>query len=260
MAEPLPQFRALQYAFAAHIRDPAANAAPAGIEERRLQIYRELFFNNIENLLSIGFPVIKQLYGEVRWRHLLCRFYAEHESHTPLFTELGREFHRYLLTRNERGEPDPPFLAELAHYEWVELALSIDEHEIDAIEHDPAGDVIAGPALVSPLAWLLEYRYPVHRIRADFQPNSAPEHATHLIVARNRRDQIVFTEANPLSFKLLEILQANPGVSGLQVAQALVQALGPTDPQALIAAATGALLQFKQRDILLGTLLPNHPD
>ncbi|PIV32614.1 MAG: DUF2063 domain-containing protein [Lysobacterales bacterium CG02_land_8_20_14_3_00_62_12] len=260
MASAGSPFQALQYAFAAHLRDPQAHAAPAGIEERRLQIYRELFFNNIENLLSIGFPVIKQLYGEHRWQHLLRRFYAEHESHTPLFTELGREFHRYLLARNERGEPDPPFLAELAHYEWVELALTIDEHEIAAIEHDPQGDVIAGPALVSPLAWLLEYRYPVHRIRADFQPTAVPAEATFLIVSRNRDDQIVFTEANPLSFKLLELLKANPGVSGLDVAQALVQALNPEDPQTLIAAATQALRQFRQRDILLGTLVPKPTD
>jgi hypothetical protein len=42
----LPEFQRKQYEFAAHIRDPEKNAAPPGIEDRRLAIYRDLFFNN----------------------------------------------------------------------------------------------------------------------------------------------------------------------------------------------------------------------
>ncbi|HKX55116.1 MAG TPA: putative DNA-binding domain-containing protein, partial [Xanthomonadales bacterium] len=36
-------------AFAAHIRNPAVAPAPADVEDRRMQIYRDLFFNNICN-------------------------------------------------------------------------------------------------------------------------------------------------------------------------------------------------------------------
>ena len=48
----------LQTSFAAHIRDPQNVAAPEGIEDRRMSVYRNLFFNNICNLLSSNFPVL----------------------------------------------------------------------------------------------------------------------------------------------------------------------------------------------------------
>lgn len=39
-------------ALAAHVRDPAHHAGPVGIEERRLRVYRELVFNNLQGLLD----------------------------------------------------------------------------------------------------------------------------------------------------------------------------------------------------------------
>ena len=50
------------YEFAAHIRDPENKPAPENIEDRRMGIYRDLFFNNIEGFLSGTFPVLKRLY------------------------------------------------------------------------------------------------------------------------------------------------------------------------------------------------------
>ena len=44
--------RAQQLAFARHVRDPDAHPAPAGVEDRRLRVYRELFQNNIATLLG----------------------------------------------------------------------------------------------------------------------------------------------------------------------------------------------------------------
>lgn len=252
--EPQASFKDLQYRFAAHLRDPVANPPPPGIEDRRLQIYRDLFFNNIESMLSTGFPVIRRILGKPAWLHLVRRFYAEHESHTPLFSEIGREFQRYLQARAERGEADHPFLVELAHYEWVELALSLDEREIDGIEHDPDGDVVEGATVVSPLMWLLQYRFAVHQIRADFLPQEAPTQPTFLVVSRRRNDDIIFTELTALSYKLLEVLKANPGVTGLDVIEALVGALGVADPAAMTEAAKGMLNGFRERDILLGTM------
>lgn len=248
-----PAFKTLQYRFAAHLRDPLANAAPEGIEERRLQIYRDLFINNVDTLIGTGFPVIKRILGRDAWKKLIRRFYAEHQSHTPLFPEIGREFQRYLQARAERGEDDHPFLVELAHYEWVELALSLDENEIDRIEHDRDGDVLTGAPVVSPLVWLLQYRFPVHQIREDFLPQQPSEVPNFLVVSRNRRDDIVFTELNALSFKLLEVLKANPGVTGLDVIDALVSALGVADAEAMSEAAKAMLLRFRERDIILGT-------
>jgi hypothetical protein len=70
---------------------------------------------------------------------------------------------RYLETRQQQDRGDPPFLLELAHYEWAELALSLEEAEIADVPHDPAGDPLEEVVVVSPLAWVLGYRFPVQR-------------------------------------------------------------------------------------------------
>ena len=41
-------FIEIQNEFMAHIREPKKNKKPSGIEDRRMSIYRDLFFNNIE--------------------------------------------------------------------------------------------------------------------------------------------------------------------------------------------------------------------
>src|SRR5687768_2557021 len=169
--KPSPMADALreqQYALAHHVRDPAANAPPPGIEDRRLAIYRDLFLNGIESLLAGNFPVIRRTLGDDAWRALVRRFYAEHRCRTPLFTEVGREFVQYLEGRDEV----PPWLHELAHYEWVELALQISDEPLPP--HDPAGDVLAGKPVLSPHAWALAYSWPVPRIGPDFQPGTMP--------------------------------------------------------------------------------------
>jgi hypothetical protein len=248
--------QALQREFARHLRDPQLFPPPDGLEDRRLQIYRELFYNNIENLLATNFPVIRQLLGDHRWHALVRDYYREHAAHTPLFTEIGREFQRYLESRVDAGRGDAPYLVELAHYEWLELALALDEHEIDEVEHDPDGDLLAQAPVLSPLAWVFSYRWPVQRIGPAYQPHELPAQPTHLALVRNRADEISFLELSPLAKVLIDLLKENPGVAGLDLAQALAEALPQYPGDAIIAGAGQSLREFRARDILLGTIAP----
>jgi hypothetical protein len=179
---PPEKLAAQQSRFAAHIRNPDKSAAPADVEDRRMAIYRDLFFNNIRKFLSTNFPVLRQLYSDGDWDILVRDFFTEHRCRTPLFPELPREFLQYLQEVRQTREGDPPFMLELAHYEWAELALSLDQHEFSNVAADPEGDLLDGIPVLSPLAWPLSYRFPVHRIRPDYQPAEAPAKATHLLV------------------------------------------------------------------------------
>ena len=69
-----------QYRFAAHIRDPANNPAPDGIEDRRLAIYRELFFNNVSKFLASTFRVIRKILGEEAWIRLMRDYFAKRRA------------------------------------------------------------------------------------------------------------------------------------------------------------------------------------
>ena len=60
-------FKKHQYEFTAHIRDPEKNPNPANIEARRMQIYSNLFFNNVEDFISNTYPVLKSITPEDKW-------------------------------------------------------------------------------------------------------------------------------------------------------------------------------------------------
>jgi uncharacterized protein len=254
LPEAPPRLKAQQFGFAAHLRDPERAPAPEGLEERRLQIYRELFYNNIEGLLASNFPVIRKLLGDDRWHRLIRDFYREHRCHTPLFPELGKELLRYLQTREEAGRGDPPFLLELAHYEWIELALALDEQELAEVPHDPEGDLLAAVPVPSPLAWPLAYAWPVQQLRADFQPAQAPPLPTFLLVVRGRDDKVQFKAIDALGFQLMQALHDNAaGSSGRALLEALAARLGAPDVPAFVAAGAGLLEQLRRRDAVLGT-------
>ena len=243
----------LQREFAAHLRDPAQHPAPAGIEDRRLQVYRELFFNNVAGLLAGTFPVLHALLGADRWERLARDFYREHRCHTPLFLEVPREFLEYLdCERGVRAE-DPPFLGELAHYEWVELALAIDEQDLAAVAADPAGDLLAGVPVVSPLAWPLAYRFPVHRLGPEFQPAEPPPEPSFYIARRDRDGHVGFLQANAVMLRLVERLQQHPDLTGAAQLDALAGELPQLGRDAVLHGGTAALRELCAAEVVLGT-------
>jgi uncharacterized protein len=244
---------ALQYRFTAHIRDPEHQPAPEGIEDRRMAIYRDLVYSNMESFISSNFPVIRSLYNDADWSVLARDFFREHQCHTPLFPEFAREFLRYLETRQQQGRGDPPFLLELAHYEWAELALSLEETEITDVAHDPDGDPLNGIPVVSPLAWVLGYRFPVQHISPAFRPAEMPAEPTWILLVRGRNDEVRFHEVNALSAMLIERLQENTELSGLQCLDALLAAHAAGDGGALREAGKAVLAELKEREAILGT-------
>lgn len=228
-----------QMAFAAHIRDPQRHAAPDGIEDRRMAIYRDLFFDSLASLLSGNFPVIRSTLGEDAWRALVRKFYAEHRCTTPLFTEVAKEFVDWLASNT----PDPAWLPELAQYEWVELALAISDAPLPP--HDPNGDVVDGIPVASPHAWPLAYHWPVHRIGPDHVPNERPDTPTLLLVRRDDAGDVRFSELTPLAFRLLVAIDDNDaGRTGAE----LLRELGGD-----LAAGTALLRRLRTDGILLGT-------
>ncbi|MCV6604543.1 MAG: putative DNA-binding domain-containing protein, partial [Porticoccaceae bacterium] len=189
-------FQDSQFAFAAHLRNPKHNPAPPDIEDRRMGIYRELIYNNIENFIASGFPVLKTLYSEADWHAMVRDFVSRHQSATPYFLEISQEFLRYLQEEHQQQPCDPAFLLELAHYEWVELALDVSPESLPAEQEISESDLLQRHPVVSPLAWRLSYQYPVHQLGPEHQPQEPPQNPTFLVVYRNRSERVRFMEAN----------------------------------------------------------------
>ena len=241
-------FTDTQYQFASHIRDPEHNPAPDNIEQRRMAIYRELFYNNIEGFVSNAFPVLREISSDETWHAMIRDFMVKHHCKTPLFHEIAREFLAYL--DDERNlENDPPFIKELAHYEWVELALSVSDAEVKELDLGEIQDVLNTKFNTSPLAWPLMYNYAVHQIGPDFQPHEPNATPVFLMVYRSNDDKVTFMELNPVSARLIDLL--NEGITGQEAATSIAKELQHPNPQVVIDGATALLSDWLQRGILV---------
>lgn len=241
----------LQQQFSAHIRDPEQHAAPTDIEDRRMTIYRELFYNNIEGFISGNFPVIRKLFSEQGWHKLVRRFFRDYRCHTPLFPEIPREFIRFL--EQEQPSKSKPFLLELAHYEWVEMALEIDNNSLDLDKIDCDGDLLEGKPVLSPQAWLLRYEWPVHKISPDYQPITLPSKPTFILINRNPADKVEFTHLNQVSARLLELIKNDSSSSGMDCLQQIATELGRENDPIVIKTGRDLLQNFRQQQVILGT-------
>ena len=241
-------FKAKQQEFAAYIRNPANNPAPADIKPQRMSMYRELFFNNVESFLSSNFPVLRKIMGDPAWFELAQDFFARHPCKSPYFSEIPEEFLAYL--QNERHNPDDfPFLLELAHYEWVEMALAVAKEEV-VIDHHNTASVLNNNIKLSPLAWPLVYQYPVQLISPDFLPTIAPEQPTFLIVYRNQDDEVNFIQITALTYRLLQIIQENEGMPAEVYVQQVANESNHPEPALIIEAGLRILQDLAEKTII----------
>jgi hypothetical protein len=234
---------------ARHVRDPQHHAPPPGIEARRLAVYRQLFLGNVESLLAGGFPVIRGSLEADKWQALVQGFYADYRCQTPLFTELAAEFVSYLEEGVGHASGMPSWLAELAHYEWVESALLLSDAREP--EHDPEGDLLEGVPLLSPLAWPLAYHWPVCDIGPGHLPQEAPLQPTLLLAQRRDDQRVHFSRLAPLAHALLVSLQERDA-SGRQHLAALAEAIG-VEEATILPQGQVLLENLREQKVLLGT-------
>ena len=249
-----PGFIQTQYAFTRHIRDPQHVPCPADVEQRRMRIYSELFYNNVESFIADSFPVLRQITDDEAWHEMIRDYFQRHKAKTPLFPELPREFLYYLEHERQASEQDYPFMLELAHYEWLELALSLSELEPD--QEIIQGDLLHGVPVLSPLAWLFSYRYPVHQIGPDFLPDEAPQQPSYLLLYRDAEDEVHFMELNPVTARLIHLIQENAQQSSEQMLLEIAREIQHPEPGLVIQAGMDILQDLQTRGVVLG-VLPN---
>jgi hypothetical protein len=245
----LPEFQRHQLAFTAHIRDPKAHPRPAGVEARRMKIYNELLYNNIESFLLACFPVLRQMLGSRKWGKLVRTFFSTHRSRTPYFRQIPDEFVQFLQNEWTPPEGYPPFVLALAHYEWIELVLSVSNCSTDRAV-DAGGDLLNGIPVLNPVLANLNYEWPVHRIapRRKVQPVE-----TYLLVFRDAADRVQFIEINAFTARLLALLE--PGkLSGCSALQQIAAESHHPDPALILQAGSALLDDLRARGAILGTV------
>lgn len=244
----LLSFKQHQANFTTYIRDPKHFPMPQDVKSERMAMYAELIFNNVESFLSSNFPVLKKIFTAQQWLQLVRDFFSQHASKSPYFSEIPQEFLAYL--QDERNNPnDYPFLLELAHYEWVEMALSIATDEL--VINSNIENLLDNRILLSPLAWLLGYQFPVQQISPNFLPTEAPEQPTLLIVYRNQLDDVKFITINAITYTLLDKIQENPGLCTRDyLLQVALEIQSGNDDGLVIAGGLQILKELAEKNII----------
>ena len=243
------QFQQIQQAFIAHIKDPLHKPAPQGIESRRLAIYRELFFNNVQGFISSAFPVLKTLYSDVGWQKIVRQFFIDYQCSSPYFLHIAEHFLHYLQQDYQLQADDPVFLLELAHYEWAELYLATKQLTQPEAPLNRA-QVTQQPLQLSQLSMLLAYPYQVHRISSAYQPVTAGDVQCYLLY-RNSADDVKFVLINQLTAALLHCLQQAPGSTLSQLVAQLLPVLPQFNATVLEQGAQTILQDFAAKGVLV---------
>jgi hypothetical protein len=236
-----------QMAFTRHIRDPQNASPPEGISERGMAVYNEIVFNNIESSVAACFPVLKKVLGEDVWLRLVREFFIHQPCTTPIFREIPEAFLAYI----NRVSGLPPYVQNLAHYEWVELYLAYADENIDWAQIDTDADLLDSPVAFVPAMALLSYDYPVHQISPENIPVSALEASLNLLVFRDAQDNVKFVELNPMTAALIEDLQDGQ-LSARQALIGIASVMDFDDVDAIVDFGLDVLNDLKSQGAILG--------
>lgn len=246
-----PKFFAIQRKFLASIRDPNNAVKPDDIPNERLQVYQNLIHDGIDDILSSAFPVLYSILEKDHWQEMINEFIIKHRSIHPIYYEIPQEFLTYL--QNERDlSKDPEFIYELAHYEWMELKVELENKNLPTKDIQKNGDLLQQEPAVSPLAFVVQYHFPVQQIGPNFIPDKPSEKPIFLIVYRDHKDKVGFMEINSMTARLIELLQKEK-LTGMACLQKIAKELQHPNEQVVIQGGLQILQQLQQHDIILGT-------
>jgi hypothetical protein len=139
-------------------------------------------------------------------------------------------------------------MVELAHYEWVEMALQ--QSEAEPLVPGDVDLLLDRPLQISPLAWPLAYAWPVQRVGPDYQPDVAPAEPTLLLVRRGDDWSVKFAALTPLAWRLLQRIDEFPELDGRAQLQELAVEAGKTDSQAFFDNGLALLRQMQGEGVV----------
>ena len=208
----LPTYQVIQRQFASYIRDPAINVVPSGVEQRRMDIYKRLFFNNISSFCTKAFKSFRPFVDDAEWNSLIRDFMREHACTSPYFKDIPIAFVDYLSRSKERRD-QYPFMQEMCHLDAIrmQLRLAPDAPKCMRLEISEQSTILR----LSPTVRLLSYAWPVHKLTPSNWTGEKPKASTWLIAFRARNDRVEVLVTNAHTFRMLEILNDPKTLSSL---------------------------------------------
>lgn len=189
-------FQQVQQDFCQWLRDPAPalSTSVQGVAVDRMQVYRELLFNNVVSFIDMVFPVARSLLQPEEWEGLQQAFFSRARCQSPFYLDISKEFLDYLQQEPPGLLSAYPWLIELLHVEWMELHVEVapfnwpDSQHILQLDALPDLDSDTMLAFSIPL-WVLAYRWPVYHWREGMTLANIQETPGFIMVWRDTADQ-----------------------------------------------------------------------
>lgn len=215
----------------------------SNLNAEKTALYHALVMGNLQEVISPCFPILRSIICRHTWSGFMLDFFQQRPLNTPLFHQLPFEFVTYLQNLPSK---EYPFMADLAHYEWVELALEL-AASVNNIKRVVASQILETHWQLSSCAKLLSYEYDVYNIGSNYIPHQTIP--TYLAVYK-KDNAVEFMVLNELSFQLLECI-----IDSLQtpheVLESLVEMYPNLDLEQLASQIQPLIYKLHQESILL---------
>lgn len=225
----IESFQNHQLAFTRWIRHPDSAPAPNNISTHRLNIYRELIFNNISSFIEHTYPVSQALLPDEVWLNLIDAFFKSGQCDSPYYYDISMHFKDFLeqdlskvleinndtssLSCLENLHQDYPWLRELMQYEWMELYVDmadvtwLDDHTSEALDVD-LHSLNQQKFQLKTTCWILAYQYPVHTWSTATSIADIQLTPTCLLIYRDQNFDLKIHPLHPLWAFFIDTLQS----------------------------------------------------
>jgi uncharacterized protein len=242
----LNDFRQFQFALARHLRDPLSAAVPEGVSAADVTVCTQEMVRNLCEVLEPAFPVTHALLGDEIWEHAVRLFLKDAPNHTPWASAVQRAFVDHVCESPDMQRL-PAWLQDLAHFEWLQSAVSTTPVSWPAF--DAQGDVMQRAVVLNPTHVEAAYEWPVHGIDTDHQPDDMQ--STHVTMLRDSDDALHVLESSVFRGQLIDLLR--DGQTGEQAFMVLAMWLSHPDPEAFVREGAQVMAQLQREGVVLGT-------
>ena len=239
-------FRQYQFALARHLRDPLGVPAPEGVSASAVIACTQEMAHNLNELLMPAFASTRAVLGEDLWQHTLRLFLHDAPTHAPWGTAVQEAFVKF-LGHNSLVQHLPPWLEDLAHFEWLQSAVAVADVVWPA--HDPQGQLLQGVVVLNPTHVEVMYDWPVQRINLAHKPFEMQP--TYLSILRDVRDKVHVVESSRFRRHLIDLLRQ--GQTGAQALEAMAKWLDHPEVETFVQEGLPVLKQLQREGVVLGT-------
>jgi len=174
-----------------------------GLTDGRLNNYRRLIYNIVDDSLRSAFPLTENLLEKSVWNELVNLFIAEHNFTTPQIWKMPFEFYEFVMMTDLQVKNKYVHLVDLLLFEWkeIEIYMMMDKNDF---EFSKNGSYRTNEIALNLDAEIITLSYPVHLNNA--KEITEKDYGNYFVLLFRANDKVQFVDLSPLLAWFLEQL------------------------------------------------------